>query len=360
MKTEDEGTGKVASSPPDGRFHRLTSVDIARMAGVSQSAVSLALNGRPGVSDGTRERILSIARENKWHAHSGARTLRGSVLDTVGLALARPASTIGVEPFFAELVSGLQGRLSRDRVALQLLVVDNVDEEIETYERWHAESRVGGVIVLDPLVEDRRPSALRAMGLPAVILGSAPVPNGPSSVWVDDYAAMRELATYLVGLGHRHLGHVSGTNLYVHTCRRREALEDIANEFGVEVSTESSDFSDTGGAAAARRLISQRDRPSALILDSDVMALAGLGVAAEMGLSVPRDLSLVSFDDSLLTTLAHPSITALSRDTYCLGETLGSELLWAVAHKGEHRSIQGATPRLAVRESTAPSSRSSL
>src|SRR5688572_7033314 len=84
---------------------RLRSTDIARLAGVSVSAVSLAFNARPGISDETRKRILDVAEELNWRPHRAARALKGASNDVVGIAIARPARTLGVEPFFAHVLS---------------------------------------------------------------------------------------------------------------------------------------------------------------------------------------------------------------------------------------------------------------
>ena len=103
---------------------RPTIADIADKAGVSKGAVSFALNGRPGVSDATRARILQIAEQMSWRPHSAARALGASRVDSVGLVIARPARTLGVEPFFAHLLSGLQSGLSAQSISLQLLIVE--------------------------------------------------------------------------------------------------------------------------------------------------------------------------------------------------------------------------------------------
>ncbi len=97
-----------------------------------------------------------------------------------------------------------------------------------------------------------------------------------------------------------------------------------------------------------------RPRPTAIVFDSDVMAVAGLAVAAEMGVAVPGDLSVLSFDDSTLTAMTHPSVTALSRDTDDLGAATATELLRVVVEGGPPRQVQVATPELVVRGSTAP------
>ncbi|MFI1103832.1 LacI family DNA-binding transcriptional regulator [Streptomyces melanogenes] len=337
---------------------RPTIADIAKRAGVSTGAVSLALNGRPGVSDATRARIREVADAMNWRPHSAARALGGARADAVGLVVARPARTIGVEPFFGQLTAGLQAGLSRNSVALHLMVVEDTAAEIEVYRRWVSERRVDGVVVVDLHVRDPRIGVLAELAVPAVVLGGRGRRGGPSRlsrVWADDREAMLSLVDYLAALGHRRIAHLAGLPAFQHTQRRMRALRDSAKRLGligaVSVPT---DFSDAQGAAATRTLLSRGERPTAIIYDSDVMAVAGLGVAAEMGVQVPRELSVVSFDDSVLTRIVHPSVTALSRDTFALGEQVARVLLDAVNDPDSVREVRTATPRLTVRESTAP------
>jgi len=147
----------------------------------------------------------------------------------------------------------------------------------------------------------------------------------------------------------------SFATLYEDRLAQLEAVEERL-AFGrldlVDAVSVPTDFSDAQGASATRALLSSPHRPTALIFDSDVMAVAGLAVAAEMGVAVPAGLSVVSFEDSLLTRIVHPSITALSRDTFALGGQVAARLLAAIDEPGSVQNVQSATPRLTVREST--------
>ncbi|WP_033819626.1 LacI family DNA-binding transcriptional regulator [Kitasatospora sp. MBT63] len=334
---------------------RPTIADIAQRAGVSKGAVSFALNGRPGVSESTRQRILRVAQEMNWRPHSAARALGGARAGAVGLVLARPARTIGVEPFFAQLLSGLQAGLSAHAVALQLMVVEDTAAETEVYRRWASEHRVDGFILVDLQQRDPRIGVLEELGLPTVVLGGPGHHGQLPSVWADDREAMLSIVDYLAALGHRRIAHLAGLPAFQHTQRRIRALRDASRRLGLEEAVSvPTDFSDAEGAAATRTLLARAARPTAIVYDSDVMAVAGLGVAAEMGVSVPGELSVVSFDDSVLARIVHPALTALSRDTFALGEQVAGALLAAVADPSSARDIRTATPRLTVRESTAP------
>jgi len=351
--TESSREEVRAAAAASGTGPRATGADVARIAGVSVSAVSLAFNGKPGIGEATRARILDVARELNWRPNRAARALKVVTSDAVGLVIARPARTLGVEPFFAHILSGLQERLSSDSVALQILIVEDTEAEIETYRRWVAEQRVDGVVLLDMVVDDPRPAVVAELGIPAVMLGGHGEDAHVSSVWVDDHEAMTHALEYLAALGHRRIGHVSGTPAFQHTVRRLAAIAACTPRLGISVDSVPTDFSDAQGAAATRRLLVGRPQPTALLYDSDVMAVAGLGVAAEMGVAVPADVSVLSFDDSVLMQLTHPTVTSLARDTHGLGVLTASELLRVIADRGEVRHVRGETPHLVVRGSTS-------
>lgn len=330
---------------------RPTIGDIAARAGVSIGAVSFALNGRPGVSEATRAKILRVAEQLGWHPHSAARALSGAKADMIGLVSARPARTLGVEPFFAQLVSGLQAGLSVRGVGLQLLIVEDLAAEVDTYRRWQSANHVDGVVLFDLRARDPRIAELERSKLPSVVLGGPGKAGSLPCVWVDDRAAMLRIVEYLASLGHRRIGHVAGLPELWHTQRRIRALRDSVPRLDLDDAVSApTDYSDAEGAEVTRKLLAKRPRPTAIVYDSDVMAVAGLGVAIEMGLSVPEDVSIVAFDDSVLARLMHPALTALTRDTFALGELVAETMLAAV--DGTASSVQAPLPRLVVREST--------
>ncbi|MCC3778399.1 LacI family DNA-binding transcriptional regulator [Streptomyces sp. UNOB3_S3] len=337
---------------------RPTIKDIARRAGVSESAVSFALNGRPGVSAATRERIRGVADQLGWLPSTAARALSGEGSATVGLVLARPARTLGVESFFLQLVSGVQEALAVRRLGLLFQVVEDVDAECAAYRRWWAEHRVDGLLVVDPREDDPRPALLAELGLPAVVIGAPRadvIPPGAaiSCVWADDAAAMAAVVGHLHDLGHRHVAHIAGLPGLAHTRRRIASLRAEAGRRGLgEVTSVTTDYSDAQGAEATRRLLARECPPTAIVYDNDVMAVAGLAVAAERGVPVPGALSIVAWDDSALCRNAHPALTALTRDTAAFGRHAAEELI-ALLDGGPARRVEDAAPRLVTRESTA-------
>ncbi|MFD3515963.1 LacI family DNA-binding transcriptional regulator [Streptomyces sp. NPDC058657] len=336
------------------RTPRITINDVAARAGVSKGAVSLAVNNRPGVSPATRERIFEAARELGWAPHRPARSLAGRRVDIIGLAVNRPARLLGLEPFYMEFVSGIESELTKRSCSLLLRVVRDLDEEIGLYQEWWRGSTIGGAVLVDFHEEDPRIGPLRALGLPAVAVGHPSLTGGFPSVWTDDAAAAGSAVRYLAALGHRRIARVGGPAGLGHSRIRAVAFERTMAELGLDGSRQvSTGFAGEEGARATRGLLMAQDRPTAIVYDNDIMAVAGAAVAAEMGLVVPHDVSLLAWDDSQLCRLTHPPLSALSHDVHRFGAQVARTLFGVIG--GTHQgSLQVPTPSLTPRGSTGP------
>lgn len=332
---------------------RVTIKDVAAAAGVSKGAVSIAFNHKPGLAEATRERIFAAARELGWAPNSSARSLSTRRSDTVGLALCRPARLLGLEPFYMEFISGIESVLAERSCSLLLRLVSSLDEEISLQETWWRERQVGGSILVDFHQDDPRVEPLKQLGIPAVAVGHPDLTGGLPSVWTDDATAMAEAVRYLAALGHRRIARVGGPPGLGHSAIRQRVFEGTLRELGlgpgVQVAT---GFAGEEGARATRSLLLRSERPTAIVYDNDLMAVAGLGVAAEMGIAVPDDLSLLAWDDSQLCRLTHPTLSAMSHDVYGFGAQVTRELFAVIAGR-EVSPLPPRAPSLTPRASTA-------
>ncbi|MGY5764628.1 LacI family DNA-binding transcriptional regulator [Brachybacterium sp. DNPG3] len=348
-------SGATAPVRGTGRGKRVTIADIARRAGVTAAAVSLAVNGRPGVSDATRARIIKIAEELEWEPSHAARALAGAPVRTAGMILARPADVLGAEAFFGAFVAGLQEVLSAADYSLQMKIVDSTAAEIDTYRRWFAQRRVDGVVLVDLLVDDPRVPALEQLGEPALVVGGPGHHGALPAVYVDEALAARLLVEHLVAQGHRRIARIAGNTEYLHTTLRDKAFRDLCAEHGAEGRIERAGFGAEGAAHATRALLEKADRPTAIIYDSDEMALAGAGVLHDQSVEIPEDMAIASFEDSPLAAAHRPSITAIGRSAVVYGRVTAARLLEIIGATGsvaasEDRVIE---PHLVVRDSTA-------
>ncbi|MBP8919167.1 MAG: LacI family DNA-binding transcriptional regulator [Micropruina sp.] len=340
---------KQAGVPRSGR---VTISDIARRAGVTSGAVSLAINGKPGVSDITRERILKIADELHWRPNHAAKTLRGKSPHSIGLVLTRPEEVVGEEVFFTKFLVGVQSVLSQRGYSLQLQMATDLASETAIHAEWIADGRVDGILVLDPRLDDPRVAALLHLGQPAVIIGGDVDAASVVSVRTDDGQFMRAVFDHLITLGHQRIGYVTGDQSFAHIRRRIDAFTDYALAAGIWGITLTGDFVPQQAKEATRKLMSSPKRPTALIFDSEVMAIAGMATLAEMGLAVPADVSVLSWEDSATCQVLHPTLTALNRDAAALGRQAASGMLRLLAR--EQAAEPAVVASVVPRESTAP------
>lgn len=338
------------------RDKRPTISDIAKAAGVSTGAVSYALNGRPGVSDATRKRVVEIADRLGWVPSSAARSLSDGRANAIGLVVDRPARELGVEPFFVQLIAGIQDALADGPTALLLQVTDDATAELEAYRRWWAGRRVDGVLLADLRDDDRRVELVRELGLPTVVLAEPVLPDLPC-VWTDDESAVSEVVEYLAALGHRRIVRVAGPTTFVHTQIRSNAFTAAAGRLGLhEARVVHADYSDEVAARVTRRVLTSGEPPTAMVFDNDVMAVSALAVAHELGIPVPDRLSLVAWDDSALCRLVRPALTAVRRPIAERGAT-AVRLLLDVIGGGEAAHVKTSDPELVPRSSTGPAPR---
>jgi len=332
---------------------RITIADIARRAGVSTGAVSYALNNRPGVSAETRSRILGVAAELGWEPSSAARSLSGARTETVGLVLARDPSTLGFESFYMQFIAGIESELAARSYGLLLQVVPDLDAELRAYRKWRAARRVDGVVTVDLRLDDPRVAWLSEPdAIPAVVVGDPALAGDLTNVWTDDASAMRESVRYLHAVGHRRIARVAGVTSFGHTHIRDEAFRDEVGRLGVRGEIGRTDYTADQGASATRTLLTGPERPTAIIYDNDVMALAGLGVASELGVRVPADLSIIAWDDSPLCQATYPRLSALSHDVTSFGAHVARRLFDRIDGR-TGGSFLDSTPTLRPRGTTA-------
>ncbi|MFM9608775.1 LacI family DNA-binding transcriptional regulator [Streptomyces niveiscabiei] len=333
---------------------RVTIKDVAARAGVSKGAVSLAFNHKPGLAEATRDRIFAAARELGWAPSLTARSLAGARVDVVGLAICRPARMLGLEPFYMEFVSGVESVLIEHSCSLLLRLVKSPEEEAGLLESWWRGRQIGGSILVDFRADDPRVAVAERLGMPVVAVGHPSLAGSLTAVWTDDAAAMREAVRYLAALGHRRIARVGGAAELGHTATRATAFDAAARELGLAGARQvATDYSGEAGARATRAMLTAADRPTAIVYDNDIMAVAGLSVAQEMGVRVPDDVSLLAWDDSQLCRLTHPTLSAMSHDVHGFGAEVARTLFGVILGE-EVGSHPVATPVLTPRGSTAP------
>jgi DNA-binding LacI/PurR family transcriptional regulator len=326
----------MASDKP----RRPTIDDVAARAGVSSAAVSFAVNGRPGVGEDTRQRILAAAEELGWRPSASARALTEARARAVGLLLARSLDQLEVDPFFVRFLAGIERTLARSDHDLVLRVAERIDGE--AYGQLAAAGRVDGFLLCDVEVDDRRFALLAEAGIPAVVAGRPVSPCPFPALETEHAEGMRLVAEHLLALGHRDIAFAGGAAHLEHVQARlaawRAALERAGVRPGRVVHT----------AEEAAALLDRA--PTAIVHTSDGLAAACLAAARERGLAVPGELSITGFDDSPLAALS--ALTSVRVDYAEFGAAAAGALLAAIG--GEPApAYSPSPPGLVVRASTA-------
>jgi DNA-binding LacI/PurR family transcriptional regulator len=339
----DESRRPPATGEPQRR-RRPTIDDVAARAGVSSASVSFAMNGRPGVGEETRKRILAAAEELGWRPSAHARALTEARARAIGLLLARPVEQLEIDPFFVRFLAGVERTLARSDHALVLRVMDSsVPVDLDAYERLAASGRVDGFLLCDVELDDPRFDLIE---LPAVVAGH-PVSPCPFPWLETEHAAGVGIAVeHLIGLGHRAIGFCGGDERLEHVQARLRVWRETLESAGLEPGPVA--FGDP-------RSLLDAD-VTAIVHASDMLAAAALAAARERGIDVPGELSLTGFDDSPLAALASPPLTSVRVDYAQFGEAAAAALLAAIANE-EPQPFRGAPPQIVVRASTAQASR---
>lgn len=329
--------------------------DVAQAAGVSKGAVSYALNGQPGVSDGTRERILQVAKELGWTPSLRAKGLSSAKAYAVGLVVARDPSLLGTDPFFPAFIAGIETTLAEHDYTLVLSVATEPGAEERCYRKLAEGGRVDGVILTDVRHHDSRIALLRELKLPAVTLNRPEADSPFPAVSVDDSVGIAAAVDHLLTLGHTRIAQVGGGQEYIHGRSRRRAWEAALTRAGLDADLfVEADFTAAGGVAATADLLRRADRPTAIVFANDLMATAGQSYAQSLGLRVPHDLSVVGFDNADFTQYLNPPLTTISTEPMLWGSVAAQVLLNQLngVRPGEDTILQA--PRLVVRASTGP------
>jgi DNA-binding LacI/PurR family transcriptional regulator len=339
------------------RTVRPTIADVARRAGVSRAAVSFAINDRPGVAEETRARILRAAEELGWRPSVSARALSSAQTGAIGLVLVRQADRLEFDDFFVRFLAGVERTLSARDYALLLQVLSpDAGGDLDAYRRLVKSRRIDGMLVTDVLVEDPRFGLLAESGLPTAVAGR-PIGRCPFPALETQHAeGMAKLVEHLIALGHRSVAFIGGDPNYEYVATRRNVWMNTLRDAGLEPGLSASVVpEDTAAQAATARVLQARARPTAIVYTSDMLALAGAGVARKLGLDVPRDVSITGFDDSPVSAVSSPPLTTVRVDYAGFGEA-AADLLLAEIGGAPRPVFDPAPPELIVRRSTAPPS----
>jgi DNA-binding LacI/PurR family transcriptional regulator len=332
--------------------HKPTSIkDIARIANVSSSTVSRALQSSPLISRETAERIQGIAKQCGYRASAIARGLVTQKTKTIGVVV-----TTIADPFVSEVVSGIED-YGNDHGYSVFLANSNADPEREAkVVHSFSERRVEGIIVTSSRVGALYLPLLSEMRVPIVLVNNQHPGEFVNSVLIENVKASAEVTNHLIQLGHRRIAYLGDRFGYQSDVERfagyRDALERAGLPFLPELVVHG-DGKCEGGMAGVDTLLSLPDPPTAIFCYNDMTAFGALRQLHRRKISVPEDISLVGFDDLFIASYMQPPLTTLRQPCRLMGRLAMESLLKLVSGESSSHVIN-VPAELIVRESTAP------
>jgi DNA-binding LacI/PurR family transcriptional regulator len=334
---------------------RVTSHDVARLAGVSRTTVSFVLNDVPHVqiSEETRQRVLQAADQLGYHPDAAARSLATRQTHTLALVLYQSADRIVGDAFLGNVVRGLS-EVAQERGFRVLLHPFEDIGKSEGYVTLVLENRIDGLIASGPRSDDEQLSRLHEDGFPLVLLGQL---NGAgiNFVDVDNISAAHGAVSHLIHLGHTRIGLITNAPLeYTASADRTQGYKRALKEAGLtydEHIVRYGKFDARSGFRAMEEMLSLTERPTATFVASDEVAVGALAALHQHRVTVPDGMAIVGFDDIPVARFLVPPLTTIRLPAYELGVRAADMLIRTIQGEEVAESQVVLRTQLIIRES---------
>jgi LacI family transcriptional regulator len=293
---------------PRRRRNAVTMHEVAKHIGVSPMTVSRVLSGDANVKAEMRQRVQAAIKELGYSPNVAARNLARAATVHIGLLYSNPSAA-----YLNELLVGVLEQSSHVgcQIVLEKCGARNERSAIERLLR----GGVGGIILPPPLSDSKVAlEALRSAKVPCIAVATGRPEVGGLSVRIDDFEAAAAMTRYLLSLGHRDIGFIIGAPNQTVSAQRQAGFELALREAGIPLHPEwikQGSFSYRSGLVAAEQILNSGRHPTAIFASNDDMAAAAIAVAHRVRLDVPKDITIVGFDDTPLATTIWPALTTV-------------------------------------------------
>lgn len=303
--------------------------DIARLAGVSKSTVSRALNNSPLIGQETRERIQALAKQYEFKINVPARRLSLKQSNTIAFVTHAYHKDFSVADLFGlEIMGGISQGLYAH--GYDLLVVHVNPQETEWAHQYLDTGRVDGFILMTSTRKQYHIHALLEMDAPFIVWGAPPSDGQYCSVTGDDLKGGRIATEYLIGAGRKRIAFIGGPQDEMEVQHRFEGYQDalLASNRTVDPALVAyGDYSNTSGATAMEQLLNNAPNLDAVFVNSDLMAIAAMDVIRDHGHRVPEDVAVIGYDDLSIAEHSNPPLTTIRQNVPLAGRMLAENLI---------------------------------
>ncbi|MDO2948504.1 substrate-binding domain-containing protein [Aeromonas simiae] len=328
--------------------------DVAALAGVSTTTVSHVINETRFVADETRERVFAAMRDLNYAPSLVARSLKVKETHSIGMLV-----TTSSNPFFAEVVRGVERYCFEQGYNLMLGNTEGEATTAQSYLKMMLRKRVDGLLIMCSEGQREVLGQLDWLGdLPVVQMdwGS----GGACDLIADNSHHGGMLATrHLIALGHKKMGCITGPRDRAPGTERLAGFIEALQEAGLPLRSDwilEGNFDCASGHQAMRSLLALSERPTALFVCNDMMAMGAISAATEAGLRIPEDLSIIGYDNVALAEYMSPPLTTINQPKEELGRLAVTRLLTRINGERPQETLITLEPNLVIRRScSAPS-----
>ena len=335
---------------------RVTSQDVADLAGVSRTTVSFVLNNvhRFSIRPETVEKVRSAAQQLGYYPNASAKALASNQTKNIGLILTRSPEYIASDAFLPQILSGTLDVVKQHSLSLLVEWVEP-GQQLETYLELTRAHHIDGMILMTPRTDDTGIKALEEADIPVVVMGYIP-DSTLHSVDVDNLGAAKGAVEHLINLGHRQIACITNAALpYTSAVQRlngyRLALETAGIAYDSELVREG-DFETVSGYKQMKTLLDSGKKFSAIFVASDAVALGAYNAIREAGLTIPDDISIIGFDDLPLSTFISPALTTVRMPAREIAQDSCYLLMRLMKHEFPESRMISLPTTLIIREST--------
>jgi DNA-binding LacI/PurR family transcriptional regulator len=324
--------------------------DVAREAGVSTATVSHVINNTRFVSEEVRGRVLAAVEKCGYYPNADARSLASGRSHVIGLVVSDISN-----PFFPELVKSIESAAFERGYDVMLSNTNYDPERTSHYIRRFIERKLAGVVVMTSELDAELIGELAKREVSVVFLDLGEPGVHMSNLRVNYEAGIEEAISHLVSLGHTEISFIGGPAHLRSAARRREAFVASMRRHLPEARAEvfRGDFKLEGGRRAACEMLDLTERPTAVVAANDMMALGAMVEFRAAGLQIPRDVSIVGFDDIAFATLCEPPLTTICLPRMELGRRAVEALMTAIERPDQQGVEINIPTYLITRGSTA-------
>ncbi|MBX3015251.1 MAG: LacI family DNA-binding transcriptional regulator [Caldilineaceae bacterium] len=299
------------------RDGHVTIIDVAQRAGVSYATVSRVINNESYVKAETRQRVQQALIELGYVANRQARSLRGGRTNMIGLLVRDFGSG-----YIGEIIRGIDRELGERHYDLLLYTTHGRGQRESDYVANLMRGMVDGLLLVLPRTPEAYLTKLRQTRFPHVLIDHQGIDRAGPAVGATNWQGGYDATSYLLGLGHRRIGLITGELGLGCAVDRREGYSAALAGHGLAVDPTliaTGDFSQESGYAGAKALLARPSRPTAIFASNDMMAFGAMEAIREHGLRIPADLSILGFDDIPQAAGVHPALTTVRQPLEAMG-----------------------------------------